>query len=204
MEPESFSLGMGKERDAFLCGEYERAAYALSEVSTLLETINSSKTSSLSAGIFVENIGRKLLQKINYIVTKGSTFTNNAFHHLGSSNSYHSSLMKSLEFRNVKLTDQLILLLKQRLMAIFHDAMHKPKSSALETNHSSQTGIVTMSMTSQGLEEESSQFPSRIFAHCVRALVVLGHGKFCETALIESVTLKLAKSSLTQGKSIKS
>jgi hypothetical protein len=60
---------------------------------------------------------------------------------------------------------------------------------------------LTLTSASTTVDEDGvSVFPTRAFAHCLRALASLERGDVAEAALVETVTVPLAKSLITQGK----
>jgi hypothetical protein len=66
---------------------------------------------------------------------------------------------------------------------------------------SSAVSVASMlSSEESGGSDSSSAFPSRAFAHCLRALVALSRREVAEEVVAETVTKPLAKTLLTQGR----
>ena len=99
-----------------------------------------------------------------------------------------SANQRLLEQRLSKLTEQLVQRLRARLSAIFSSVVSATanSSSSDEADGSNEANI-------------NSAFPSRAFAHCLRALVALSRGEVAEEVVAETVTKPLAKPLLTQG-----
>lgn len=100
---------------------------------------------------------------------------------------------RMLEQRLHKLTEQLVQRVRARLSAIFSSAV----SASSHCNGNSKA-----SESGEGATEMSSGtgFPSRAFAHCLRALVALSRGEVAEEVVADTVTRPLAKPFLTQGR----
>ena len=100
-----------------------------------------------------------------------------------------SANQRLLEQRLSKLTEQLVQRLRARLSAIFSSVVSATanSSSSDEADGSNEASI-------------NSAFPSRAFAHCLRALVALSRGEVAEEVVAETVTKPLAKPLLTQGR----
>ena len=98
-----------------------------------------------------------------------------------------SSNQRVLEQRLARLIEQLVQRVRARLSAIFSSAV------------SASANVAPKADTTEG-ESESSGFPSRAFAHCLRALVALSRGEVAEEVVAETVTRPLSKPLLTQGR----
>ena len=98
---------------------------------------------------------------------------------------------RQLEQRLNKLIEQLVQRIRARLSAIF---------SAAISASASVTASKAEDSASSDASASGSSFPSRAFAHCLRALVALSKGDVAEEVVAETVTCPLAKVLLTQGR----
>jgi hypothetical protein len=96
-------------------------------------------------------------------------------------------LLKSLEHRMTRLTESLIQRLKTQLISILSQSSSILSSTSL--NSSFPESVIN-----------SSNFPTRSFTHCLRALLALSRGDIAESVVANSVVLPFIKSTLTQGR----
>lgn len=96
-------------------------------------------------------------------------------------------LLKSLEHRMNRLTESLIQRLKAQLISIL--AQSSSILSSTNLNSSFPESVIN-----------SSNFPTRSFTHCLRALLALSRGDIAENVVANSVVLPFIKSTLTQGR----
>jgi hypothetical protein len=137
------------------------------------------KYSSLSRDIF----DCSELERAAHSVAQAERYLASLSHSISAGRGTSSVTQKSLEQRLDRLIEQLVQRVRARLVAIFSSAVSD--SASARGNDS---------------PENSDSFPSRAFAHCLRALVALSRGEVAEEVVAETVTRPLAKQLLTQGK----
>lgn len=137
------------------------------------------KYSSLSRDIF----DCSELERAAHSVAQAERYLASLSHSISAGRGTSSVTQKSLEQRLDRLIEQLVQRVRARLVAIFSSAVSD--SATAKNNDNS---------------ENSESFPSRAFAHCLRALVALSRGEVAEEVVAETVTRPLAKQLLTQGK----